>query len=93
MAQSEKGNPESAHRIAKAILDVPYADPDRDEAIVARRFLRLVSALENVLPNVAQLLDGWHQDGTKWSEWDEKVRQQLSQIIAIWCFKEDSNGG
>ncbi len=32
------------------------------------------------LPDVAQLLDGWHADGTSWSEWDESVRQQLSKV-------------
>ena len=32
-------------------------------------------------PDCAQLLDGWHQDGTAWTKWDESVRQRLSALI------------
>lgn len=31
-------------------------------------------------PDIAQLLDGWHQDGTAWSTWDESVRKRLSKV-------------
>ncbi len=33
----------------------------------------------DLLPVVAQLLDGWHNDGTAWSSWDESVRKRLSE--------------
>jgi hypothetical protein len=29
---------------------------------------------------IAQLLDGWHADGTCWSKWDEEVRQGVTEI-------------
>lgn len=38
--------------------------------------------LEQTLINVSQLLDGWHQDGTAWSAWDEEVRQNVSRWLA-----------
>lgn len=28
----------------------------------------------------AQLLDGWHADGTAWTEWDESVRKELLEL-------------
>ena len=31
-------------------------------------------------PNCSQLLDGWHQDGTAWTEWDESVRKELTEL-------------
>jgi hypothetical protein len=34
-------------------------------------------------PRVTQLLDGWHADGTAWSEWDESVRRELIQLGAL----------
>lgn len=33
---------EQAIRIANKILDTPYADPDSDESVLARQFLRLL---------------------------------------------------
>lgn len=38
-------------------------------------------SLQDTLCEVAQLLDGWHQDGTAWSEWDESVRQKVLSIV------------
>jgi hypothetical protein len=37
--------------------------------------------LRNDLTDVCQLLDGWHQDGTVWSKWDEEVRQRASNQL------------
>ena len=37
--------------------------------------------LRLLLIDVAQLLDGWHQDGTAWTEWDESVRQRVSEML------------
>jgi len=36
----------------------------------------------NTLTNACQVFDGWHNDGTAWSEWDESVRQDLSKLLA-----------
>ncbi len=40
--------------------------------------------LESLLCDIAQIFDGWHADGTAWSEWDESVRKRLGeyQIVA-----------
>lgn len=37
--------------------------------------------VEGVLVDVCQLLDGWHQDGTVWSTWDEQVRQRVGALL------------
>ncbi len=34
----------------------------------------------DLAPDLAQLLDGWHNDGTAWSSWDESVRKRLSEV-------------
>jgi hypothetical protein len=34
-------------------------------------------SLQAVLCRVSQLLHGWHQDGTSWSEWDESVYREV----------------
>jgi hypothetical protein len=47
----------------------------------------------NVLTNVAQLLDGWHNDGTCWSEWDESVRKDVSRIQTKLYHKLDKADG
>ncbi len=36
--------------------------------------------LKQVLHEVMQVLDGWHGDGTAWSEYDESVRQSVSKF-------------
>jgi hypothetical protein len=46
------------------------------------RNLELRERLKILLPNVSQLLDGWHADGTAWSEWDESVRKEVSEMLA-----------
>lgn len=38
-----------------------------------------VSDLRSLLCDVAQLLDGWHNDGTAWTDWDESVRKRVSE--------------
>ena len=37
--------------------------------------------LSQLLIDIAQLLDGWHQDGTAWSEWDESVRRRVMEMM------------
>lgn len=39
-----------------------------------------LSKFQYFAPRCSQLLDGWHQDGTAWSEWDESVRKELSEL-------------
>jgi hypothetical protein len=41
----------------------------------------LRDAVIETLPSVLQLLDGWHADGTAWTEWDEKVRLMASGLL------------
>lgn len=38
--------------------------------------------LRQLLFEVCQLLDGWHNDGTAWTEWDESVRKRCSMMLA-----------
>lgn len=39
--------------------------------------------LTGVLCRVAQLLDGWHQDGTAWTEYDRSVRSEVGSLLAF----------
>jgi hypothetical protein len=34
----------------------------------------------DLVPEICQLLDGWHADGTAWSEWDESVRKRIAKL-------------
>jgi len=43
---------------------------------------RLLEEAQHVLPMVTQVLDGWHQDGTVWTEWDESVRISLGALMS-----------
>jgi len=36
----------------------------------------------SILMNACQVFDGWHADGTAWSEWDESVRKDLGKLLA-----------
>lgn len=45
---------------------------------------RLRSALEpltQLLIDIAQIFDGWHADGTAWTEWDESVRRRITAAL------------
>lgn len=35
----------------------------------------------NKLTNICQLIDGWHGDGTNWSEFDETCRKDASELL------------
>lgn len=37
--------------------------------------------LHTLLCDVHQLLTGWHQDGTSWTEWDEQVRNRVLSMM------------
>jgi len=41
----------------------------------------MTDELRDLLVDVAQLLDGWHQDGTAWTEWDENVRRRVAAAL------------
>ena len=43
-----------------------------------REAIRLTNFL---LVDVNQLLDGWHNDGTVWTEWDEGVRKSVASLM------------
>jgi hypothetical protein len=59
-----------------ATLGVPQQKPS--SFVPAPGCAVLVDEVITLLTDVAQLLDGWHNDGTAWSEWDEHVRQQVT---------------
>ena len=44
----------------------------------------------DTLTNICQILDGWHNDGTAWSEWDEQVRKEVSDLLRK-CIKRSSH--
>jgi hypothetical protein len=49
----------------------------------AKREAALRAALtfaHQLMPDVSQLLDGWHADGTAWTEWDAGVRSAVSEL-------------
>jgi len=61
-AAGEPSERESAVRIANCVLDKPYIDPDGDECVVARQFLRAIEreaarAAVPAAPDVRKLLD------------------------------------
>ncbi len=58
--------------------DTEIAAKDAEIAKLRAWFTRFL----DFAPRVAQLLDGWHADGTAWSEWDETVRKELSESHA-----------
>lgn len=39
------------------------------------------SDLRSLLVDIAQVFDGWHADGTAWSEWDESVRGRITKVL------------
>lgn len=41
---------------------------------------KLLQETIGVLCDVAQILDGWHNDGTVWSQHDESVRKRVSAL-------------
>ncbi len=70
------------------ILKTAESSSEDDRAVVAilHELLERRKLLEELRPlfcDLAQLLDGWHNDGTAWSEWDESVRKRLSQAQAV----------
>lgn len=66
--------------------DWPFCDCDPKaekviEAIEESGFAVVnVHEWQEVLCCVAQVFDGWHNDGTAWSEWDESVRKRVGEL-------------
>jgi hypothetical protein len=60
---------EKATRVDDTQYGAPLATAGSNEAIRA------------LLCDVLQLLDGWHQDGTAWTKWDESVRRRVSAVL------------
>jgi hypothetical protein len=51
---------------------------------IEREVAQLRKELEpmiNHCTNACQVFDGWHNDGTAWSEWDESVRKEMSGVV------------
>ena len=67
---------ETAEAYAVALADAYAERRWRESAERAEAALRGWKAL---WPDLAQLLDGWHQDGTAWTPWDESVRKRLTE--------------
>jgi hypothetical protein len=70
-----------AGRPPKMTIPVQPTDEDFFICTTLRDAAGLVADLNDLLPCIAQLLDGWHADGTAWSEWDESVRQRVSDLM------------
>ena len=66
--------------------DAALSDEEMRKQIIAEQEARIatlqafVDEFNNFYPDCAQLLDGWHADGTAWSAWDESVRQHLTAL-------------
>lgn len=56
-----------------------------EELVAPRRHggENVANELVGVLCDVAQVFDGWHADGTAWTEWDESVRRRVSSLLDI----------
>jgi hypothetical protein len=37
--------------------------------------------LKVLLVDIAQIFDGWHADGTHWSDWDKSVRKRIAEAL------------
>ena len=40
-----------------------------------------IESAKKALINICQLLDGWHQDGTVWTEFDEQCRKDARELL------------
>lgn len=40
----------------------------------------LANLVNSTGPRIAQVFDGWHNDGTAWTEWDESVRREVAEL-------------
>jgi len=91
MEKGDEGKAGDALHQAVLFLEMVPAWPADDRqglnyhALAHARELRAIESsahkIAPVLIDVAQLLDGWHQDGTAWTEWDEAVRRRVSDAL------------
>lgn len=68
-----------ADEIRNYIFKIGIGMGDDDHMCVDSEIL---SRIEPLLVDVAQILDGWHADGTEWSKWDESVRSRVSNMLS-----------
>lgn len=71
---SEPGQCKACRRAYNNARKLELRRPDSDVRVPR-------ATLGGLLVDVAQLLDGWHQDGTAWSEWDETVRRRVGAML------------
>jgi len=43
--------------------------------------------LDELLMWVSGILNGWHEDGTAWSEWDESVRNKVNEFRKKYTYR------
>lgn len=43
----------------------------------------LAERVNNTGPRIAQVFDGWHNDGTAWTEYDESVRREVRELQVV----------
>lgn len=52
-----------------------------DKQLQAAR--ELAERVNNTGPRIAQVFDGWHNDGTAWTEYDESVRREVRELQVV----------
>lgn len=91
------GTKEQFGAIEKAALSQTAVTTDR-VAEATKPLVELLIRIAHTYPDIAQLLQGWHADGTCWSEWDQKVydqvlKDQLAVEDALRAHEERVKGG
>lgn len=46
-----------------------------------------ISELDKLLCEVSGVFDGWHSDGTYWTEYDESVRKRIDEFRKKYTYK------
>ena len=94
-ANSKGGKMKKDELIKKLELLFVVIKPDTHPGATKKAVLDLARQLEEVtgfsqteiesakkaLINICQLLDGWHQDGTVWTEFDEQCRKDARELL------------
>lgn len=78
LAAGHAGDHDFSERLASPRVSAPAQDAGNSSAEVE---LARQAALRALLVDVAQIFDGWHQDGTAWTEHDESVRKRVSEAL------------
>lgn len=48
-----------------------------------------INELDQLLYEVGTILEGWHQDGTAWTEYDEGVRNKVTEFRTKYTYRHD----